>query len=210
MRFKFPSLLLFLIIFLINSCTLEKRRYSSGYYLSNSCNSKKIRLNQINNAIQEKRYNEYSTVKEDSIQLNSESIVKETTPLQNEVDEKSYDEIISQKTTKPEQCYVQSNNEMKVSNNPIGGIQNRNTKIENTQSNSLSTKRKMSTILKLAIIFTGLGIIALIVGFFSWYFYFLASVTGTIAAPLYPTLLTAGLISLAVGIFLFIAFWLFN
>ena len=113
--------------------------------------------------------------------------------------------------TQSEQQLIQSKNEVSKFQNRNKEVLNRlDGKIEKAHSHALSTRRKMSTILKLAIIFAGLGIIALIVGFFSWYFYFLTTITGTVTAPLYPTLLSAGLVSVAIGLFLFIAYWLFN
>lgn len=211
MRFKSPSLLLFLIIFLINSCTLEKRRYSSGYYMSSKSNSTRTQQKNGEQTIVENTTVENSAEMNNLVPENIEHLADQKESARNNSASKGSSKFLNADKTQSEQQLIQSKNEVSKFKKRNKEVLNRlDGKIENANAYALSTRRKMSTILKLAIIFAGLGIIALIVGFFSWYFYFLTTITGTVTAPLYPTLLSAGLVSVAIGLFLFIAYWLFN
>lgn len=211
MRHIFRFNYILLVLLLISSCSIEKRRYSSGYYMSNKSNTTKPQQKNVEQTIVEYTDLENSAVTNDLLSKNIEPLIEQKETARNTDISKSSSELSSDIKPQAEQQYIQSKNEVKKFNNRNPeGLNTLNKKVEKAHAYALSTKRKMSPILKLAIIFTGLGIIALIVGFFSWYFYVLTTITGTVTAPLYPTLLSAGVVTLAIGLFLFIAYWLFN
>ena len=200
-----------LALLLISSCSIEKRRYSSGYYMSAKSNPIKPQKNNVEPTNIENKIVENSTVTNDLFSKNIEPLPEQKETGRNTNISISSSELSSAVKTQSEQQHVQSQNEVqKFDNRNPEGLNRLDGKIEKAHAYSLSTRRKMSPILKMAIIFTGLGIIALIVSFFSWYFYVLSSMTGTSVTPLYTRLLSAGLVSIAVGLFLFIAYWLFN
>ena len=211
MRHIFRFNYILLVLLLISSCSIEKRRYSSGYYMSNKSNTTKPQQKNVEQTIVEYTDLENSAVTNDLLSKNIEPLIEQKETARNTDISKSSSELSSDIKPQAEQQYIQSKNEVKKFNNRNPeGLNTLNKKVKKAHDYALSTKRKMSPILKLAIIFTGLGIIALIVGFFSWYFYVLTTITGTVTAPLYPTLLSAGVVTLAIGLFLFIAYWIFN
>lgn len=201
--------LVIILSLLISSCSVEKKRYSNGYYISKHPRSFNIGSNESESSIIPISTERDSTFKqvdkqfvENNILPQEKSVIERNSITTHSVASNFNDNLIKSNR-------IENDSNKDVEQNKKREILFRNKDVEGKQLPLADGgRRKMSTVLKLAIIFTGLGIIALIVGFFSWYFFFLATVTGTVTSPFYLTLLTYGLISFCLGLLLFITYWL--
>ncbi len=205
-QFYFLTLLL---MTLFSSCSIQKRTFNQGYYFNWHFSSKtklaEKQTSENESVVKESLASEKEFIKESS-DLNEENCAEKN--LKNETDRHLDDqESVVAATERKHSSFSQI---MDLPRSVIKSeIKSELRKLRDTQFMA-PPARKMSVVLKLAIIFSGLAIISLIIAFWSWYFYVLGGLVGTATVPTFRIFLIGGLISLALGLFLFILHWLTN
>ena len=205
-QFYFLTLLL---MTLFSSCSIQKRTFNQGYYFNWHFSSKtklaEKQTSENESVVKESLASEKEFIKESS-DLNEENFAENN--LKNETDRHLDDqESVVAATERKHSSFSQI---MDLPRSVIKSeIKSELRKLRDTQFMA-PPARKMSIVLKLAIIFSGLAIISLIIAFWSWYFYVIGGLVGTASVPTFRIFLIAGLISLALGLFLFILHWLTN
>lgn len=205
-QFYFLTLLL---MTLFSSCSIQKRTFNQGYYFNWHFSSKtklaEKQTSENESVVKESLASEKELIKESS-DLNEENFAEND--LKNETDRHLDDqESVVAATERKHSSFSQI---MDLPRSVIKSeIKSELRKLRDTQFMA-PPARKMSVVLKLAIIFSGLAIISLIIAFWSWYFYVIGGLVGTATVPTFRIFLIAGLISLALGLFLFILHWLTN
>ena len=205
-QFYFLTLLL---MTLFSSCSIQKRTFNQGYYFNWHFSSKtklaEKQTSENESVVKESLASEKEFIKESS-DLNEENFAEND--LKNETDRHLDDqESVVAATERKHSSFSQI---MDLPRSVIKSeIKSELRKLRDIQFMA-PPARKMSIVLKLAIIFSGLAIISLIIAFWSWYFYVLGGLVGTATVPTFRIFLIAGLISLALGLFLFILHWLTN
>ena len=205
-QFYFLTLLL---MTLFSSCSIQKRTFNQGYYFNWHFSSKtklaEKQTSENESVVKESLASEKEFIKESS-DLNEENFAENN--LKNETDRHLDDqESVVAATERKHSSFSQI---MDLPRSVIKSeIKSELRKLRDIQFMA-PPARKMSIVLKLAIIFSGLAIISLIIAFWSWYFYLLGGLVGTATVPTFRIFLIAGLISLALGLFLFILHWLTN
>jgi hypothetical protein len=205
-QFYFLTLLL---MTLFSSCSIQKRTFNQGYYFNWHFSSKtklaEKQTSENESVVKESLASEKEFIKESS-DLNEKNFAEND--LKNETDRRLDDQESVVATT--ERKHSSFSQIMDLPRSVIKSeIKSELRKLRDTQFMA-PPARKMSVVLKLAIIFSGLAIISLIIAFWSWYFYILGGLVGTATVPTFRIFLIAGLISLALGLFLFILHWLTN
>lgn len=196
-----------LLVTVFSSCSIQKRTFNQGYYVDWHLSSK-------SKAAEKQASDSEMAAK---VQSASERVyVKETGDLS----EESFAEYTPENGTAENADHPESASAEAERKQPSFSeiIDMPRTVVRSEIKNELRRHRdpqftapkarKMSIVVKLAIIFSGLAVLSLIIAFWSWYFYFLGGLVGTATVPTFRIFLIAGLISLALGLFLFILYWL--
>jgi hypothetical protein len=205
-QFYFVTLLL---VTVFSSCSIQKRTFNKGYYVdwhfSSKSNSAEKGTSENELALQGSSASKKDFIQESS-DLNKETYAEND--LKNEIESRLYDPEVATHRSAAERKHPSFSQIMDMPRTVVRSeIKNELRQLRNPEFMS-PPARKMSVVLKLAIIFSGLAILSLIIAFWSWYFYVLGSLAGTATVPAFRIFLITGLISLALGLFLFIIYWL--
>jgi preprotein translocase subunit SecF len=207
------SMVIILSLLFISSCTLHKRIDKKGYLFEVKHKSSKENKN-VEVANIESNENEVLVEELDIQTLNSNNsksikLANESNVESDELSiENNENEIISPLDKQMSLREIYKMPKASIKNE----IKKEILKIKNNKA--LTPRGRMSIIIKLAIILTGLGLVLLIVSFWLWLFtaaYSIDPYSGTSEPSSKATLpLVIGLVTLAAGLFLFILSFLAN
>ncbi|MFT7612631.1 MAG: hypothetical protein ACI9J3_001594 [Parvicellaceae bacterium] len=205
----------FLCVFIImNSCSIQKRHYRGGFNI----NWKGVDLslkNRVNNK------NVFSDT------LKSEDLAKATTlsdvnsyndddnPAVASIDIENNDEMPLLELSNKKNASSTIVNNRKLFTSEISTISNLEIKqiIKERKDESkeeTEPRNGMPTLVKLGLILLGLGLIFLIVAFWTWYFALIGAIAGVASTSSAGLFLTLGIMGSCIGLGLLIISWLFN
>lgn len=195
------------MIITFSSCSVEKRMFNKGYYIDWHSSAKSTN-NQASKSQDLATENSTKEVDRDVTEHIETNAPKTIVSAESEIEKVA--EIAETDQVSTEFKGYSFSQIMKMPKSAVKTeIKNEFRKLKTLDLKAPApAPRKMSTIIKLAIIITGLAMISLIIAFWSWYFYLLSGITGTAGVPVYRIFLLTGLISLALGLTLFILYWL--
>jgi hypothetical protein len=205
-----------LVVILLASCSMEKQLYSKGFHVEWNLNSKSeiVKTDTINieNKVdrQKKLANTISIKKITKHLKNSENIVK--------VEDKKHESLTDNYKTNTKISYkILNSHNLSIKEINKEDLKERKLTFKETKSKSFipkTPKRKVHILTKLGLILLGIGLILLIVGFWTWYFALISAIGGTATVvtgtSLYSTFFMAGLINLFAGLALLIVRWIFS
>lgn len=204
MQFSFLTLLLILFL---PSCSIEKRIYNNGYYIDWHTSVKSAKNQELtaqdlatenyNNEV-DQQITEMNSSADGSLKDVSEELEKIVeTPEKNSAST-DYSGFTLKQIMQMPGSVIKSE------------IKNEFHKLKTLDVKAPVAPKKMSAIIKIAIILTGLAVISLIIAFWSWYFYLIKGIVagGAPGVSTYKIFLVSGLISLALGLTLFILYWI--